>query len=78
MTNTLKIQTEVLPGNKIEVDAPELSVGDRVDVTVVRTQPGAPRRSAVEVLDEIYARIPPGDPEEMDRRWREERDSWDD
>jgi hypothetical protein len=60
------------------VESPELNEGDRVEVTVVRSQSAGPRLSALEVLDEIYARIPPGDPEEMDRRWREVRDSWDD
>jgi hypothetical protein len=31
---TLRIQTKVLPGHKIEIDAPDLPVGEPVEVTV--------------------------------------------
>jgi hypothetical protein len=78
MGSTLHIQTKVLPGGKIEVEAPELEVGDYVDVFVVPpTRTDIPRLPIREVLAHIRATIPPGDPEEMDRRWRDERDAWD-
>jgi hypothetical protein len=43
MGATLEIQTKVLPGNKIEVEAPDLRVGDQVKVTIERAEtPAAP------------------------------------
>jgi hypothetical protein len=35
MGSALRVNTNVLPGHKIEVDASELTVGDHVEVTVV-------------------------------------------
>ena len=79
MQAALHIKTTVLPGNRIEVTAPELTGGEAVDVFLVLPQAAAPaRRSMLELLESL----PPGPrlfktPEEADRYLQEERDSWD-
>jgi len=78
MTDTLQIQTEVLPGGKIEVEAPELREGERVTVTVSRTNaPQDHRRTVLEVLDSLPGHPLFETPQDADRYLCEERDSWD-
>jgi hypothetical protein len=74
----LHITTRVQPGNKIEIIAPELIEGEAVEVfLVLPRQAEPPRRSALEII----APLPPGPRsypswEEFERRFQEERDSW--
>lgn len=78
MTSAYQVKTTVRPGNRVEISTPELRVGEAVDVIVLRQEGDEhSKRSALEILEEIHATIPPGDPHEMDRRMQEERDSWD-
>lgn len=79
MQPALRLETTVLPGHRLEITAPELPEGARVEVIVVLPAPdSAPRRSMLEFL----ATLPPGSlffqsPEEANRYLQEERDSWD-
>ncbi|HLN30343.1 MAG TPA: hypothetical protein VK395_21555 [Gemmataceae bacterium] len=72
------METTVLPGHRIEVTAPELPEGAKVELTVVLPEkPAPPRRSMLEFL----ATLPPGPllfktPEDTNRYIQEERDSW--
>ena len=78
MQATLRIQTTVLPGKRIEVTAPELHEGARVEVIVVLPEvPAARFGSALEFLESL----PPGPRafktwELCEQHLREERDSW--
>jgi hypothetical protein len=79
----IRLKTRVLPGNRIEVSAPELIVGEEVDVTVAPSDnggPGAGRKfnDVIEFLDSL----PPVErtPEEwarLEKEFQEERRSWD-
>ena len=75
----LQVTAKVLPGNRIEVSAPELTEGQAVEVILL-----LPPRPAVEkpsALD-IIKSLPPGPHsyptwEEFERAFQEERNSWD-
>jgi hypothetical protein len=78
MQPALHITTKVLPGNKIEIQVPEAEVGDNVDVFMVLPEKGEPKkRSVIEILEEVHARIPPKSAEEIDKYLQQERSSWD-
>jgi hypothetical protein len=76
---TLRMQTTILPGHRLEISAPELPEGAIVEVTVVfRETPGPEFPSALEFLESL----PPGPRafpswEKYEQHLREERDSWD-
>lgn len=77
MTSALHVKTEVLPGNRIEVSAPEFSVGAAVEVFVVSsTAPEVMRPSAWEILRGLPGRRLFRTPEEADRYLEQERNSW--
>jgi hypothetical protein len=78
MTTELRLQTEVLPGHRIEVSAPELPVGDAVEV-IVRFRERHPTVGGG-ILDFLQS-LPPGPRsyptwEEFERSFQEERDAW--
>ena len=52
MQKALHIKTQVLPGNKIEIEAPELTEGDTVDIFVI-TKPKPEFKSAIDILDQL-------------------------
>jgi hypothetical protein len=78
MQKTLRMETTVLPGHRLEINTPELPEGAKVEVIVVLpATPSPPRRSMLEFL----ATLPPGPllfqtPEDANRYVQEERDSW--
>jgi hypothetical protein len=78
MQTTLRMETTVLPGHRVEISAPELPEGAKVDVIVVFSeQASPPRRSMLEFL----ATLPPGPllfktPREADQYIQKERDQW--
>jgi hypothetical protein len=78
MQAALRLETTVLPGHRLEISAPELPEGAKVEVIVVLPDKPAPtRRSMLDFL----ATLPPGPllfktPEEANRYLQEERDSW--
>ena len=79
MQTTLRLETTILPGHRLEVTAPELPDGVKVEVIVVL--PGKPQPqfgSALEFLESL-----PSGPrafktwEEYEQHLREEKDAWD-
>ncbi|HLO47973.1 MAG TPA: hypothetical protein VK211_06080, partial [Kamptonema sp.] len=75
--SALHIQSKVLPGNKIEIDVPEGSVGDRVDVFVILPPKTEPKQvSVMDILSELPGKRLFQTPEEADKYLQEERDSW--
>ena len=78
MQSALRMTTKVLPGNKIEIEIPEAEIGDSVDVFVILSEKvETKKRSVMEILEEVHANRPPKSAEEIDRLFREERESWD-
>jgi hypothetical protein len=79
MQTALRTETTVLPGHRLEISAPELPEGARVEVIVVLPDKPEPRfGSALEFLESL----PPGPRafktwEEYEQHLREERNSWD-
>lgn len=72
-----KINTTVQAGGRIEVRAPELPLGQPVEVTI-RLADGQPngRRSIVDILAECPGGLLFKSPEDVDAYIREDRDSW--
>jgi hypothetical protein len=78
MQTALRTETTVLPGHRLEITAPELPEGARVEVIVVLPEKAEPRfGSALEFLESLPAG-PCAFPtwEEYERHLREEKDSW--
>ncbi len=77
MQPALHLSTKVLPGNKIEISAPELPVGNTVEVFVIlKSSSSRTRRSAIELLDELPGQRLFKTPEEADQYLHEERSAW--
>ncbi|MBD2413650.1 hypothetical protein FACHB389_15380 [Nostoc calcicola FACHB-389] len=84
MQSALRIETQVLPGNKIEITLPadtlSTSVGQTIEVIVLipeqkTTQEG---QSIIHLLEEIHKQRPVGrSVEEINRDLQAERDAWD-
>jgi hypothetical protein len=78
MHGTLRVETTVLPGHRVEVSSPDLPEGAKVDVIVVLQQRSNTQHlSMLELLDSL----PPGprafpDWEAYERHLRQEKDSW--
>ncbi len=78
MQTALRLETTVLPGHRLEVTAPELPEGAKVEIIVLLPEQPAPRRMS---MIEFLATLPPGPllfktPEDANRYIQEERDSW--
>ena len=77
MSSTLRVQTTVLPGHRIEIGTPGLPEGSVVEVVVQPVASEEPRR-ILEFLDGL-----PAGPrshstwEEMEQHFQEERNAWD-
>jgi hypothetical protein len=79
MQTTLHIQTTVLPGHRIELTAPELPEGTRVEVTVVYPPSTAPgrRMSMLEFVKTLPAGPRAFDTwDEYEKFLEEEKNSW--
>ena len=79
MQTALRLETTILPGHRLELSAPELPEGFKVEVIVVLPATPPPRRRS---MLEFLATLPPGPlllktPEDAKRYIQEERDSWD-
>ncbi len=78
MQTALRMETTVLPGHRLEISAPELPEGTKVEVIVVLPEKPRPQfASALEFLESL----PPGPRafptwEEYERHLREEKDAW--
>ncbi len=78
MADIRKLTTTIQPGGRIEVSAPDLPVGQQVEVTIeVSGRRGAARRSVLDVLDAYPGGLLFKTAAEVDNYLREERDSWD-
>ena len=78
MQTALRMETTVLPGHRLEISAPELPEGAKVEVIVVLPENPQPRR--VSMLEFIES-LPPGPRafptwEEYEKHLREEKDAW--
>jgi hypothetical protein len=78
MQPALRLETTVLPGHRLEITAPELPEGVKVEVIVVLPEKPKPQfDSALEFLKSL----PPGPRafptwEEYERHLQEEKDAW--
>lgn len=76
MESAVRVRTAVLPGGRIEFNAPELRPGDEVEVIVLSRSAEGERRA----LADILADAPGGrlfrTAQEVDAYIDEERDSW--
>jgi hypothetical protein len=77
MPLTFQVQTTVLPGHRIEIQAPDLAEGRSVTVLVLVDETPLPKRR----LSDILAHYPGGQlfrsAEEVDNYLRTEREAWD-
>ena len=77
MQPALHLTTKVLPGNKIEISAPELLVGNTVEVFVIlKDTSSSSRCSAIDLLDKLPGQRLFKTPEEADQYLQEERSAW--
>lgn len=78
MQTALRLETTILPGHRLEVCAPELPDGVKVEVIVVMpAAPSKPRMSMLEFLETLPPRpLLFETPQDVDRYVQEERDSW--
>ncbi|WP_445635169.1 SpoVT-AbrB domain-containing protein [Nostoc sp. DSM 114161] len=83
MQSALRIETKVLPGNKIEIILPDdtlsTSVGQTIEVIVLIPQKTTIEgQSIIHLLEEIHKQRPVGrSVEEINRDLQAERDAWD-
>ena len=78
MQTTLRKETTILPGHRLEISDPALPEGAKVEVIVVLPEQPQPRRMSM--LDFLES-LPPGPRafrtwDEYERHLREEKDSW--
>ena len=81
MQTTVRMETTVLPGHRVEVTDPKLPEGAKVEVIVVLAE--KPQRQFASAL-EFLESLPPGPSprcfptwEEYEKFLREEKESWD-
>ena len=84
MQSALRIETQVLPGNKIEINLPDdnalTSVGQTVEVIVLlpEQKPALKSQSILKLLEEIHRQRPVGrSVEEINRDVQVEKEAWD-
>ncbi|MEH2181104.1 hypothetical protein [Nostoc sp.] len=84
MQSALRIETKVLPGNKIEITLPDdtlsTSVGQTIEVIVLipEQKTTLEGQSIMHLLEEIHKQRPVGrSVEEINRDLEAERDAWD-
>ena len=78
MSNTLRLSTTILPGNRLEICDPDLPEGAAVDVIVTIAQQPASQRTP---MAEFIKSLPVGPRvyttwEEYEQHLHEEKDSW--
>ena len=77
MSLTLQVQTTILPGHRIEIQAPELPEGRSATVLVLVEEEGQPKRRLSEVLAGYSGGQLFRSAEEVDAYLRAEREAWD-
>lgn len=74
----LRAETTVLPGHRIEISAPELAEGTRVEILIVPAASSpATGGSVLEIIESLQGHRLFKTPEEVRRHLQEERDAWD-
>lgn len=76
MSVVLQLDTTILPGHRIEIQAPELPVGRTATVTIVVSETETPKRPLDEVLGDYRGGKLFQSAAEVDDYLREERDCW--
>jgi hypothetical protein len=71
MQSAIRITTNVLAGNKLEIQVPPGSVGEEVEVFVIIPEKPPCRRKVLELLTEIRSRHVSRTVEEIDRELQE-------
>jgi hypothetical protein len=74
---TFQVQTIVLPGNRIEIQMPELPEGSPVTVFIQIEEPELPKRRFNDWLKDYAGGHLFRSAEEVDAYLKAERDSWD-
>ena len=80
MESALHFKTKVLPGGKIQLDLPQATEGEDVDVFVIISSKKLPKSSSsvLDILEEIYQHRTHGrTATEIDQELQSERDAWD-
>ena len=77
MSLTLQVQTTILPGHRIEIQAPELPEGRSATVLVLVEEESQPKRRLSEVLAGYAGGQLFRSAEEVDAYLRAEREAWD-
>ncbi|GAA6616615.1 hypothetical protein [Scytonema sp. NUACC26] len=82
MQSALRIETKVLPGNKIEINLPSETVSDSVGQTVeviiiLPEKPKLSRQNILEWIEQVRSNHPFRTAEEINYDLQVERDSWD-
>ena len=77
MTQTLQIETTILPGHRIEIQAPELPEGRSATVFVLVEENPLSKRRLSEILADYRGGQLFRSAEEVDDYLRAERESWD-
>jgi hypothetical protein len=72
----LRTQTTVLPGHRIEIAAPEIPEGTRVEVIIVPTTTST-SQSALDIIQSLHGHRLFQTPEQVKHYLQEERDAWD-
>ncbi len=79
MQSALRVMTKVLPGNKVELDIPEGSIGEEIEVIIMLPETKKFRkRRGLEILEAAHQLGKFRSLEDIDRDLRSERDAWDD
>ena len=74
----MRLETTVLPGHRLEISAPELPEGARVEVVGVLPEKPQPRRMS---MLEFVESLPPGSRafptwEDYEKHLQQEKDAW--
>jgi hypothetical protein len=80
--SALRIETKILPGNRLEITLPANntfgSIGETIEVIVLLPENArTERRSVLDILKKVRSHRPPRSASELDRDLRMERDAWD-
>lgn len=79
MQTTLRVMTKVLPGNKVEIDIPEGSIGEEIEIIIMLPEPGKRKnRRGLEILEASHQLGDFRSLEAVEADLRSERNAWDD
>lgn len=78
MESAIRVKARVLPGNRIEITAPELTEGEDIDVLLIVPAGATRQDSVVDFLDSLpHGPRRPQSWQEIDAAFNAERDAWD-